>query len=117
MIGTHSQHPTDEKIPQSIRPFFLDPDDLRWGDRRDSITRLCRDIEELLAMLVNLVVHEDINWNGDPAVLEPGRGPQLGHRRAEEIPDRANRIVYFASRDTELLSPMIPAARQAFIRA
>ena len=78
MIETHSQHPADEKIPKSIRPFFLGPDDFRWDDRQRFHNKVMQRFEELLAMLVNLVVHEDMNWKGDPVVLEPGRGPRLG---------------------------------------
>ena len=78
MIETHSKHPTDEKIPENIRPFFLGSDDLQWGDCQRFHNKVMKRFEELLAMLINLVVHDDMNWHGDPVVLEPGRGPRLG---------------------------------------
>lgn len=77
MIGTHGDHPIDKKIPQFIRPFFLGPNDLQWDDREEFHNTVMQRYEELLTKLINLVVHDDINWDGDPVVLEPGRGPRL----------------------------------------
>lgn len=77
MIRTHSKHPTDGQIPQSVRPLFLGPDDFRWDDRQKFHNRIMERFEVLLTKLINLIVHDDMNWNGDPVVLEPGRGSRL----------------------------------------
>ncbi len=77
MIETHSSHPIDEKIPLSIRPLFLGVKDLQWDDRETFHNTIMQRYEELLTMLINLVVNDDMNWDGDPVVLEPGRGPRL----------------------------------------
>ena len=77
MIETHSKHPTDEEIPQGVRPLFLGPSDFRWDDRQRFHNRIMTRFEVLLTKLINLIVHDDMDWNGDPVVLEPGRGSRL----------------------------------------
>lgn len=91
MIGIHGKHPTDEEIPQSIRPLFLGPDGFEWADRREFHNRIMERYEVLLTKLINLVVHDDMNWSGDPVVLAPGRGSRLrapGDRGDAGSPDR-----------------------------
>ena len=95
MIGTHGKHPTDKEIPQSIRPFFLGPGDLQWDDRERFHNTVMRRYEELLTKLINLVVHNDINWDGDPVVLEPGRGPRLVAPANRGDTDRSQPCRYF----------------------
>ncbi len=106
MIETHSKHPTDGKIPQSIRPLFLGPDDFAWADRQSFHNKIMKRYEVLLTKLINLVVHDDMNWHGDPVVLEPGRGSRLrASRSLGDVGSRSTGIDLFASRIQVRLLP------------
>jgi hypothetical protein len=80
MIAGHSMHPTDVEIPITIREIFPKPEDLKLEDRVQFHNTVMERYEDMLTKLINLIVHGQLEWAGDPVALH-GRGPSLS--RAE----------------------------------
>ena len=78
MITGHSKHPTDDEIPITIREIFPKPEDLKLEDRVQFHNTVMERYEDMLTKLINLIVHGQLEWAGDPVALRR-RGSSLGH--------------------------------------
>lgn len=77
MKKTHGEHFTEAKIPVVIRGMFSKPEDLELKDRVQFHNMVMKKFEDMLTALINIVVHGQLDWEGDPVVLNPGGGPGL----------------------------------------
>lgn len=78
MIDTQGRHPGDEEIPENVRARLLGPEGLQWDNRVEFHNRVMKKFEELLELVINVVVHYELNPpEVDPVFLSPGRGSRL----------------------------------------
>jgi hypothetical protein len=77
MIKGHGQHHTDHEIPVTVRQIFPGPEQLKSINRVQFHNVVMKKHEEMLTKLINIIVHDQLDWAGDPVAL-PGRGSGLG---------------------------------------
>jgi hypothetical protein len=76
MITGHAKHIADDEIPITIRRIFPKPEDLKTEDRVQFHNTVMEKYEDMLTKLINLVVHGQLEWAGDPVAL-PKRGYEI----------------------------------------
>jgi hypothetical protein len=77
MIKGHGQHRADREIPVTAREMFPESDQLKLANRVQFHDLVMKKYEDMLTKLINIIVHGQPDWTGDPVAL-PGRGSGLG---------------------------------------